>query len=69
MFPLVIKHQRSSVLMHNAMPEMTALQTKMQNAKVYGNHVEGKGQGKKKEIPIIYARICCLLIFCCDFKL
>lgn len=41
MFPLVIKHQRNSILMHNVMPEMTALQTKLQNAKVYGNHVEG----------------------------
>lgn len=41
MFPLVVKNQRNSIQMHNIMPQMQEIQMKMQNAKTYGNHMEG----------------------------
>lgn len=41
LFPLVIKQQRNSIKMHNVMPKMMELQVRMQNARMYGNDIEG----------------------------
>lgn len=41
MFPLVIKQQRNSIKMHNVMPKMMDIQMRLQNARMYGNDVEG----------------------------
>lgn len=41
MSPLVIKTQRNSIKMSNVMPKMQEIQLRMQNARTYGNDMEG----------------------------